>query len=547
MNLLFENLILCIRTGNQIGIILFVYSSVYIDVLALLLNVFQMLHLSLKELNRQFGKGTLSSVTLLEQSFKRLDLIKELNVFICECRDEALEAAKKSDKHRAESKPRPLEGVTVAVKDNFCVKGTKTTCGSKMLNNFIAPYNATVVEKSINAGGIIIGKTNLDEFAMGSGTTDSYFGPTKNIWRSGIEYRLQDENGNDVGDTGGLDGTWAVAGGSSGGSAVAVAAGAAVVSLGSDTGGSVRIPAAWCGIPSLKPSYGLLSRHGLIPLVNSLDVPGLMARSVKDLETFFTVLSGRDVMDSTTLDYRCSDLETSLDKIKFGVPQEYYCEGMTSEVLQSLSEVCVMLEESGSSVVSTSLPNTNLAVPCYSVLNPCEVASNMARYDGLEFGFRGEDESSTDALYASSRSSGFNEVVRGRILAGNYFLLKKHYDEYFLQGLKLRRLVLNDFLRCWNAVDFLVTPVSLSDAPSYSEYIREDNRTQTAKQDHCTLPVNLAGLPAVTVPVKLSSRSLPLSVQIIGPYGSDFKLLKLAKILEAKVKFPTMILRGYDS
>ena len=504
--------------------------------------IFQMLHLSLKELNRQFRNGTLSSVTLLESTFRRLDLIKDLNVFISECRDEALDAAKISDKYRNESTPRPLEGFTVAVKDNFCVKGTKTTCASLMLDNFVSPYNATVVEKSINAGGIVIGKTNLDEFAMGSGTIDSFYGPTKNIWRSGIKYRLQDVNGNDVGETGGLDGTWAVAGGSSGGSAVAVAAGAAVVGLGSDTGGSVRIPAAWCGIPSLKPSYGLVSRHGLIPLVNSLDVPGLMARTVQDLDTFFRVLCGRDIMDSTTIEFNCSDEEVNLNKVKFGVPREYYCEGMTDEVLQSLSEVCDILEKSGSRIVSTSLPHTSLAVPCYSVLNPCEVASNMARYDGLEFGLRGEDESSTDALYSSSRSSGFNEVVRGRILAGNYFLLKKHYDEYFLQGLKIRRLILNDFLHCWNDVDFLVTPVCLSDAPSYSEYIKEDNRTQTAKQDHCTQPVNLAGLPAVTVPVKLSSRSLPLSVQIIGPYGSDLKLLKLAKFLEEQVNFPKMIL-----
>ena len=213
---------------------------------------------------------------------------------------------------------------------------------------------------------------------------------------------------------------------------------------------------------------------------------------------------------------------------------------MSSEVISCVSEVCDHLDKIDVKIVSVSLPHTDLAVPCYSVLNPCEVASNMARYDGLEFGLRGDDESGTEALYANSRSLGFNDVVRGRILAGNYFLLKKQYSEYFLQALKIRRLILNDFLQVWNNVDLLITPVTLSDAPSYKDFMVEDNRTQTAKQDHCTQPVNLAGLPAATLPVKLSAKKLPLSIQIIGPRGSDAHLLKLARWLEPKLNFPQL-------
>jgi len=504
-----------------------------------------MLHLSAKELNRNILNGNLSVVSLLQQTFRRIDLIKDLNAYITENEENAILSAEQLDERRLESRSSLslLQGLPIAVKDNFCVEGMKTSCGSRMLDNFTAPYSATVVERSVAAGAIVVGKTNLDEFAMGSGTIDSFYGPTKNVWRSGLDYRLEDQSGESLeAETGSLQSSWAVAGGSSGGSAVAVAAGSAVFGLGSDTGGSVRIPAAWCGIPSLKPSYGLISRHGLIPLVNSLDVPGLMARTVEDLDMYFRILSGRDENDSTTVDYKCEET-VDIKSLKIGIPHEYFCDGMTDEVVQSVSDACNLFENNGAIISPASLPHTDLAVPCYSVLNPCEVASNMARYDGLQFGLRGEDETSTEALFAETRALGFNEVVRGRILAGNYFLLKKHYREYFLQALKIRRMILNDFNSVWKDVDFLLTPVTLSDAPSYEDYVREDNRTQTAKQDHCTQPVNLAGLPAATVPCRLSSRSMPLSLQLIGPYGSDLKLLRVARWLESQVNFPRLILK----
>ena len=266
-----------------------------------------------------------------------------------------------------------------------------------------------------------------------------------------------------------------------------------------------------------------------------------MARNVEDLQVYFEILQGKDEFDSTSVDYKCDD-SVDFGKIKLGVPSEYFCEGMSHECINVVSETCNLFTDHGVSVTSVSLPNTDLAVPCYSVLNPCEVASNMARYDGVQFGLPGEDLSFTEAMAASSRSAGFNDVVRGRILAGNYFLLRRHYEEYYLQALKIRRMVQNDFVNVFKDVDFLLTPVTLSDAPSYDDFIKKDNRTQTAKQDHCTQPVNLAGLPAVTIPVDLSTNSLPLSVQLIGPYGSDKKLLKIAKWIEDKISFPTLVI-----
>ena len=280
--------------------------------------------------------------------------------------------------------------------------------------------------------------------------------------------------------------------------------------------------------------------------MNSLDVPGIMARSVQDIEIYFNVLLGKDENDSTSINYSCED-DVDIDNIKLGVPVEYFCEGMSEESIKAVSDTCDLFSEhSNINISSVSLPNTDLAVPCYSVLNPCEVASNMARYDGVEFGLPGSDASYSEAMAASSRSEGFNDVVRGRILAGNYFLLRRHYDEYYLQALKIRRMIQNDFIDVFKTVDFLITPVTLSDAPSYKEFMQQDNRTQTAKQDHCTQPVNLAGLPAVTVPVCLSSQSLPLAVQIIGPYGSDKKLLRIAKFIESRANFLKLEILPHD-
>ena len=379
---------------------------------------------------------------------------------------------------------------------------------------------------------------------MGSGSIDSIFGPVKSLWRSGVvNYEIESvpflNNSDFKVETNALkEGDFCIAGGSSGGSAMAVSSGICFAALGSDTGGSLRIPGAWSGLPTLKPSYGLLSRHGLIPLVNSLDVPGIFARNIDDLLTYLNVLKGVDDLDSTSVDLEISDnLEKDVSKMVIGIPQEYFCEGMTQEVIETWSQVTDYLENEGIKVVPVSLPHTKYSITCYQVLNPCEVASNMSRYDGIEFGHRTDEMSSTEALFANVRHSGFNDVVKGRILAGNYFLLREHYGEYFEQALKVRRLIHQDFQNAFQNVDLLLTPVTLSDAPLFSDFSKSDNRTQTAKFDYCTQPVNLAGVPAASLPVKFSQKSLPLSLQIIGAYGEDIKVLSLCKWLEERLGF----------
>eukprot|EP00095_Tigriopus_kingsejongensis_P010721 snap_masked-scaffold753_size102382-processed-gene-0.10 protein:Tk10721 transcript:snap_masked-scaffold753_size102382-processed-gene-0.10-mRNA-1 annotation:"hypothetical protein DAPPUDRAFT_188353" len=450
----------------------------------------------------------------------------------------------------------PIDGMTVAVKDNFCLSGYPTTCGSRMLENFVPTYDATVVRKLKEAGAIVLGQTNMDEFGMGSGGTDSILGPTRNLWRSGLDYELVDSEdqalaGIDTQPPGvePSDPDWFIAGGSSCGSAVSVAAGACWASLGSDTGGSVRIPAAWQGLVSLKPTYGSLSRHGLIPLVNSLDVPGVMARSVEDVRLVFAAIQGVDPQDSTTVipPYN-EDPPKEVSELVVGIPEEYLCEGMSAEVIEAWSHVADELEAAGARVKKVSLPHTAYAIVCYSVLNTCEVASNMARYDGLEYGLHTSQAQSTEAMYAANRSLGFNDVVRGRILSGNYFLLKANYQRYFEQALKIRRLVHRDFERTWqDGVDVLLTPVTLTTSPSFKEFSNLDNRTQTTKQDHCTQPVNLAGLPALTLPVRLSAASsLPLSVQLIGPRFNEDNLFHLATWLEQRMSFPSLKLKTPD-
>ena len=403
------------------------------------------------------------------------------------------------------------------------------------------------------AGCVLLGKTNLDEFAMGSGTVDSQAGPCRNIWGGGLPYSLLDPS------TGGVVAThhppsppsdWRVAGGSSGGSALAVASGVCQAGLGSDTGGSVRIPAAWTGLVSLKPSYGRLSRHGLIPLVNSLDCPGLLTRTVADLGLLLRCVEGEDSLDSTSVPTEPASLEPHTDQsvgcVRVGVPQEYFCHGMTEEITSAWSQVASLLDSAGAKVVPVSLPHTPLAVPCYSVLNPAEVASNMARYDGLQYGLRGRG-SSTEDMFAEGRARGFSEVVRGRILAGNYFLLKRHYEEYYGQALRVRRLIQQDFIKAWEEVDILLTPVTLTPPPLHSEFSRADNRSQAATQDFCTQPANLAGVPALTLPVSLTaSSSLPLSVQLMAPWRADEQLLRLAGWLEGRLNFPRLVI-NHDS
>ncbi|XP_045614865.2 glutamyl-tRNA(Gln) amidotransferase subunit A, mitochondrial [Procambarus clarkii] len=495
---------------------------------------------------------TISSLELCDAALRRQEIVARLNPFITSTPEFARESSALSQKRydRGEHHS-PLDGIPIAVKDNFCTLGIPTTCGSIMLKNYVPIYSATVVKRLQKAGAVIIGKTNLDEFGMGSGTIDSSFGPSKNVYRSGIEYnflhssRSCDSTVPQVPSTPLTNGDWYITGGSSGGSALAVASGTAFLALGSDTGGSVRNPSSYCGIVGLKPSYGVVPRFGLVSLVNSLDVPGLFGRYVDDVATMLSIVSGLDPQDSTSVPSDLQNLKLpespSLDGLIVGIPREYHWPGMSMEVVEAWTKVADLMENCGAQVREVSMPHMKYSIICYSILNPCEVASNFTRYTGVGYGHRVQSTHSMEAVYAFSRSAGLNEVVKGRILAGNYFLLKENKNKYFKQALKVRRLIAQDFGQVWSSgVQLLLTPVTLSAAIRYSKFQNLDNRTQTAIQDICTQAANMAGVPAVSIPVSLNSEGLPLSLQLMAPWGKDADMLSAAKWIEQQVNFPRL-------
>lgn len=396
----------------------------------------------------------------------------------------------------------------------------------------------------------------MDEFGMGSGAIDSIAGPTRNIWRDSLDSEKR----------------WHIAGGSSGGSAVAVATGTccACVSmrvqlqqqciklflfnfsaLGSDTGGSVRNPASYCGLIGLKPTYGLVSRNGLIPLVNSMDVPGILTRTADDCAEILNAIAGPDELDSTCVQRPFKPIQLTqaeritMENIKIGIPKEYHCDGLSASVLQTWIKIADILEDAGAQVKQISLPHTSYSIFVYTILNQCEVSSNMSRFDGIEFGYRAKEWSSTEQFFATNRQVGLNKVVKNRILAGNYFLLASNYDKYFEKALRVRRLISDDFVNVFQCdesdaqkVDVILTPTTLTDAPIYQDFVQSNNRDQCAVQDFCTQPANMAGIPAIAVPIRLSDKGLPLSLQLMGPKFSEQTLLTVAKWIESQVNFP---------
>lgn len=476
-------------------------------------------------MSSKFEEKLLSPIKNVNEAFTNLKSVnKELNAFITLTEEHAIKKADESAARIEAGKKLPLDGILIAVKDNFCTRNILTTCGSVMLKDFIPSYNATVFDRLEKAGAILVGKTNMDQYGMGSGSVDSIFGPTKNNWGFDINKPR-------------------ISGGSSGGSAVAVATGICSAALGSDTGGSTRNPASYCGVVGFKATYGLLSRHGLIPLVNSMDVPGILTGNVDDCVTIFNTIAGPDPLDSTTIKEPFHPIhlphsdEISIKGIRIGIPREYHCEGLSSEVLETWTKVADILEGHGAEVSGLSMPYTLSSIFVYSILNQCEVSSNMARYDGIEYGHRADDESSTEHLYAKTRAEGFNSVVKNRILTGNYFLLRKNYEKYFLKALKVRRLISEDFDKAFSSVDLLLTPTTLSDAPLLEDFTKNNNRDQCAVQDFCTQPANMAGVPAISIPIRLSGNGLPLSLQLMGPKFSEKILFKVAKFIEKSVNF----------
>ncbi|XP_068574150.1 glutamyl-tRNA(Gln) amidotransferase subunit A, mitochondrial isoform X2 [Cebidichthys violaceus] len=474
-----------------------------------------MLSLTIREVSAALREGRISPTELCRKCLNRIKKTQHLNAYITVTEELALKQAREAEARLLRGAPKgPLDGIPFAVKDNFCTENIKTTCASRMLKDYTPPYNATVVQKLFDQGAVLMGKANMDEFAMGAGSTDGVFGPVRNPWSYAAPYRER---------TGAApDSNWVVTGGSSGGSAASVAS---------------------------LTSY----LHGLIPLVNSMDVPGIMTRSVSDAAIVLGVLQGQDMRDSTTTTPAPSSL-TELPKhfnvknICVGIPKEYHAPGLSEETLVQWSRVADMFERAGARVKQVSLPHTQHSIVCYHVLCHAEVASNMARFDGLEYGHRSEVNSSTEAMYTSSRHEGFNDVVRGRILSGNYFLLKQNYEHYFVKAQRVRRLITEDFKRVFGSgVDVLLTPTTLADAACYSDFTQEDNRTRSAQEDVFTQPVNMAGLPAVSVPTALSSRGLPIGLQLIGPALQDKKLLSIAQWIEQRVGFPSISDRGDES
>jgi aspartyl-tRNA(Asn)/glutamyl-tRNA(Gln) amidotransferase subunit A len=428
-----------------------------------------------------------------------------LNSYITITPELALVAARAADNARTAGNAGALAGIPIAQKDIFCTQGVKTSCASKMLDNFISPYNATVVEKFNAAGAVCLGKTNMDEFAMGSSNESSFYGPVKNPWN-----------------------TECVPGGSSGGSAAAVAAQLCAAATGTDTGGSIRQPAALCGITGLKPTYGRVSRYGMIAFASSLDQGGPMARSAEDCALLMNVMAGFDPRDSTSVQRDVPDytraLNHSLDGLRIGLPKEYFGAGLDPEIARAVEMAIKELEKLGATVKEISLPHTELAVPCYYVIAPAECSSNLSRFDGVRYGYRCQDPKDLFDLYSRSRDEGFGEEVKRRILVGTYALSAGFVDAYYRKAQQVRRLIKQDFVNAFADVDVIAGPTTPSPAFRLGE--KSNDPVTMYLEDIYTIAVNLAGLPALSLPTGFAANK-PVGLQLIGNYFAEDKLLNV--------------------
>ncbi len=475
---------------------------------------------TLSELSAMLAADEVSSVQLTEHFLQRIEQHdSQLNSFITVTRAQALTAAAQADEKRKAGNAGPLTGVPIAHKDIFCTKDIKTTCGSRMLDNFESPYNATVVEKMQQAGVIMLGKTNMDEFAMGSSNETSYYGAVKNPWN-----------------------TQAVPGGSSGGSASSVAARLTPAATGTDTGGSIRQPASLCGITGLKPTYGRVSRYGMIAFASSLDQAGPMAQSAEDCALLLNAMSGFDAKDSTSLDKDVpdytADLNRPLNGLKIGLPEEYFGEGLNAEIKQVIEKAIDEYKAMGAEIINISLPNTHLAVPVYYVVAPAECSSNLSRFDGVRFGHRCEAPKDLEDLYKRSRSEGFGEEVKRRILMGTYALSAGYYDAYYIKAQKIRRLISDDFCRAFEKVDVIMGPASPETAFNIGE--KSDDPVAMYLSDIYTIAVNLAGLPGMSLPAGFSN-NMPVGLQIIANQFDESRLLNVAHQYQLKTDWHTRI------
>ncbi len=462
---------------------------------------------SLSELSAALHSGEITSVELTQHYIDRIKTHNDtINAFITLTEESAIEQARAADIQLQNKTAGKLTGIPLAHKDIFCTEGIRTSCASKMLDNFIAPYNATVVEKLNQAGMVTLGKTNMDEFAMGSSNETSFYGPVKNPW-----------------------GTDRVPGGSSGGSAAAIAARLAPIATGTDTGGSIRQPASLCNLTGLKPTYGRISRYGMIAFASSLDQAGPMAHSAEDAALLLNVMAGFDERDSTSLEREVPDYSTtlndSLEGLRIGLPKEFFSEGLDPKVAEVVNAAIKIYESLGATVKEITLPNSDLAVPTYYVVAPAECSSNLSRMDGVRFGHRCEDPKDLNDLYERSRGEGFGEEVKRRIMIGTYALSAGYYDAYYLKAQKCRRLISDDFKQAFNDVDVIMGPTTPTTAFKLGD--KTDDPVAMYLADIYTISTNLAGLPGMSIPAGFVD-GLPVGLQLIGNYFEESRLLNIA-------------------
>jgi aspartyl-tRNA(Asn)/glutamyl-tRNA(Gln) amidotransferase subunit A len=453
------------------------------------------------------ASGEFQSVELVEHYLTRIERLNaDLNAYILVDATRARAAAKNADENRANGLGGPLNGIPIAHKDIFCTKGVRTTCGSRMLENFVAPYNATVVDKLDAAGVVTLGKANMDEFAMGSSNENSFFGSVANPWQHDR-----------------------VPGGSSGGSAAIVAAKLASAATGTDTGGSIRQPAAFCGITGIKPTYGRVSRYGMIAFASSLDQGGPLAQTAEDCALLLQAMSGHDPRDSTSSLLAVPDFSANLNEdirgLRIGVPDQYFADGLDSGVADAVTEALAELERAGAILKSVSLPNQGLCVPAYYVIAPAEASSNLSRFDGVRFGHRAENPQDLEDLYTRSRGEGFGAEVKRRILIGTYALSAGYYDAYYLKAQQVRQLVSNDFTEAFKEVDVIAGPTTPTTAFARGE--KTNDPISMYLNDLFTVSANLSGLPGLSAPCGFSD-FLPVGLQLVAPANEEARLLNLA-------------------
>jgi aspartyl-tRNA(Asn)/glutamyl-tRNA(Gln) amidotransferase subunit A len=471
----------------------------------------ELFNLCIHDLQRMLEKKEISAMEVVSSVYGRIDAVEEkIKAYVTLTRDEAYKMAGAADKERALGRSGALFGIPIAIKDNMCTKGITTTCSSKILRNFVPPYESTVTARLRENGYVLTGKTNLDEFAMGSSTENSGFHTTRNPWD-----------------------TERIPGGSSGGSAAAVAADECIAALGSDTGGSIRQPASLCGVVGLKPTYGRVSRYGLVAFASSLDQIGPITKNVRDCAILMNVISGRDLHDSTSAPVDVPDFTAVIGRdikgLKIGIPREYFIEGLDPEVERAVKEAIRKFESLGAVPVEVSLPHTGYAVATYYVLATSEASSNLARYDGVKYGFRAEGKDLTD-MYMKSRAQGFGAEVKRRIMIGTYALSSGYYDAYYKKAQQVRTLIKDDFENAFKEVDIVVTPTSPTAAFRIGE--KTEDPLQMYLADIFTISVNLAGVPGISIPCGFTSGSLPIGLQLIGKHFDEETLLKASSAYE---------------